>query len=405
LSTVYYERGISSSLRRLAKHFPAVVVTGARQSGKTTLLQTTFPAYRYVSLDLPSEAERADKDPNALLSDNPPPLIVDEIQYAPDLFRHLKVRIDQRRSDYGQFILSGSQKFPLMREVTESLAGRVGLLELETLAAADICANTDLPAKHREHARLLCRGGFPELWKQPDLPRDDFFRSYVATYIERDVRQLLNVSSLRDFERFVRLCAARNAQLLNKTELARGVGVTLKTISQWISVLQTSNQIYLLEPYMGNLGKRIVKSPKLYFRDTGLLCFLLGVDETSLSTSPFRGEIWETYVLSELRKHLALCEPSAALWFYRDREGREVDFIVTKGHELTLIESKWTTRVDASDAKWMRDVAQYVATKGDSSLVVAKMYLACRTEHPYPLEGGGRLHAINGIRIAEQIWR
>ena len=402
LSNMLYKRGIKEVVLRQAQHFPAVVVTGARQSGKTTLLREAFSDYNYVSLDLPSEAERAEKDSQAFLSANPPPLIIDEVQYAPEIFRHLKVQIDNDRNRYGTFILSGSQKFPLMKEVSDSLAGRAGLVELETLSAAEILAGPKRAPALTTTAALVSRGGFPELWKQPTLQSSDFFRAYLATYIERDVRQILNVSSLRDFERFIRLCAARNGQLLNKTSLASGVGVSLKTITDWLSVLEASNQIALLEPFMANLGKRIVKSPKLYFCDTGLLCFLLGVDAKEIATSPFRGPVWETFLYAELRKYLALTEPSATLWFYRDQQGREVDFVLQRGSRITLVEGKWTARVNLDDGKWMHQVATFIRQRA-APLEVDAMLLACGTDQPYPVSADRSQYAINGARLASHL--
>lgn len=397
-----YQRDFGTKIRELANRFPAVVVTGARQTGKTTLLKALFPNHAYVSLDLPSEAERAELDPIAFLASYPSPVIIDEVQYAPQLFRYLKIHIDQARDAHGQFILSGSQKFQLMKEVSDSLAGRVAIVELETLRAHELLSHEGLTIK--EDAVLITRGGFPELWKQTDLPRDDFFRAYVATYLERDVRQLINVSNLRDFERFIRLCAVGNAQLLNKTELAKNVGVSAKTISDWLSVLIASNQLCLLEPYWENVGKRIVKSPKLYFCDTGLLCFLLGIDEKTIATSPFRGPIFETYVFSELRKALMLNHPAATLWFYRDQQGREVDFLLGRGGDITLIESKWNSRVVLSDAKWMQQLADFFSAKPTLSHRVDRMMIACGSDIAYPLTEDKRIYAVNGVRVADSVF-
>ncbi|MBF0502745.1 MAG: ATP-binding protein, partial [Candidatus Riflebacteria bacterium] len=240
---MYIDRDISKCLKQLAHHFPALVITGARQVGKTTLLRNTFPTYTYVSLDLPSTAESAETEPDTFLKRYPAPLIVDEIQYGPKLFRHLKRAIDADRHAMGQFILTGSQKFELMKEVSDSLAGRVAVLELEGLSLKEVGSDKGTI----EH--FLVRGGFPELWRDPDLPGEAFFSSYLATYLERDVRQILGVTSLRDFERFIRACAARNGQLLDKTALGSDVGVSSKAVASWLSVLQASNQIVLLEPW------------------------------------------------------------------------------------------------------------------------------------------------------------
>ena len=224
------------------------------------------------------------------------------MQYAPGLFRHLKAAIDERRHDMGRYILTGSQNFTLMKGISDSLAGRCGIVELENLALHEINAVTPPGDDAASLAGLMARGQFPELWRAPELPAADFFASYLATYLERDVRQILNVASLRDFERFVRVLAARSAAMLNKSDVARDTGVAVKTIGEWVSVLQASGQIVLLEPWHVSFGKRVVKTPKVYFRDSGLLCFLLGLDASTLLTSPALGAVWETFVFAEMRK-------------------------------------------------------------------------------------------------------
>ncbi len=347
---MYFPRAVEARVRHLAEYFPVVAVTGGRQTGKTTLLRRCFPHHRYVSLDLPSTAELAERNPGEFLERYPAPLVIDEAQYAPALFRHLKPAIDELRHEPGRFILTGSQHFPLMKGVTESLAGRIGLLELETLSLAEIAPHVDL----RERAaliRLMVRGQFPELWRVADLPASDFYASYVATYLERDVRQILNVTSLRDFERFIRILASRSATMLNKSDVARDVGVSVKAVGDWLSVLQASGQIALLEPWYTNIGKRIVKTPKVYFRDSGLLCYLLNLSEETLATSPLLGAVWETFVYAELRKRLAARSTPSSLWYYRDQRAREIDFIVDAGGELRFLEVKWREHPQEADAR------------------------------------------------------
>lgn len=353
---MHYPRHCTDRLHSLARHFPAVVVTGARQAGKTTLLRAAFPDHHYVSLDLPTIAEQAERNPDLFLRQHPPPVLVDEVQYAPGLFRHLKAAVDADRHGMGRFILTGSQHFTLMKGVSDSLAGRTGLLELENLALDEIRAVTEVPGDARGMGALMARGQFPELWRVPALPPRDFFQSYLATYLERDVRQILRVGSLRDFERFIRVLAARPAAMLNRSDVARDVGVAVKTISEWLSVLETSGQVALLEPWYADFGKRLVKTPKAYFRDTGLLCFLLNLDETTLLNSPMLGAIWETFVFAEMRKLNEIGGRPFGLWYYRDLRGREVDFVMESGGRLSLLECKWEEHPGQREARNLQRV-------------------------------------------------
>ena len=379
---------------RLAAHFPALVVTGARQTGKTTLFTKLFPDHHYVSLDLPAQAQLAEEDPRTFLQRHPAPLLVDEVQYAPKLFRHLKVEIDGNRDTNGQFILTGSQKFSLMKEVSDSLAGRSGVLELEALSIEEL-GDTFHEYEQREGmASILVRGFMPQLWKDPGLRPADYFSSYQATYLERDVRQLLNVSSLRDFDRFMRASAVRSGQLLNKTELSKEVGVSNKTAAEWLSVLQASNQITLLEPYFTNVGKRVVKTPKLYFNDVGLLCFLLGLGNHSVTDSYLIGPIWETFLFSELRKYLSAIAPEASIWFYRD-QSREIDFLIEKDARITLAEAKWKELPTRRDFRQMLVVQPLLRAARLPAMVL------CRTGQSYPVAEG--MLAVNGSKMREHL--
>lgn len=343
---MWIARHVEPRLRRSAGTRPVIVLTGARQTGKTSTFLRLFPDYGFVSLDLPTEAEQAEKEPERFLDRHPAPVIIDEVQYAPGLFRHLKAVVDTRRSRNGQFLLTGSQKFTLMKNVSESLAGRADVVELETLSFAEIRAalpETDLVA-------AIVRGGFPELHANPNIDAAAFYNSYLATYLERDVRALANVGSLRDFERFLRACALRSANLLNKADLARDVGIAPSTANQWLSILQASGQLVLLEPWFSNRTKSIVKSPKLYLADTGLLCALLNIrTKEALLQSPSAGAVWETFVFAQLRGRERRAGRTAGLYFWRDRT-REVDFVVDTGGRLELFEAKWTEIPDSADS-------------------------------------------------------
>lgn len=384
-----FNRLLEERVRGLAATFPAVVLTGARQVGKTTLLRRLFPTHAYVSLDLPSEAQLAELEPDSFLARYPGPLLIDEVQYAPKLFRHLKVAIDSDRSTVGRFILTGSQKFSLMKEVSDSLAGRVAILELEGLSCQELAAQGEIPP----WSDLLWMGSYPGVWANRDISPIEFYRSYLATYLERDVRQLINITSLRDFERFLRACAARSGQTLNKTELGRDVGITEKTVTQWLSVLCASNQVSLLEPFFTNVTKRLTKSPKLYINDTGLLCFLLGLSKDSISAYSGVGSIWESFVYSELRKLREAYAIESSLWFYRDASQREVDFIIDWKGKLTLIEAKWSETPLAADMHALRTVATLFGER------VASRIVACRAARSFPIGEGVR--ALSGTQLVE----
>jgi predicted AAA+ superfamily ATPase len=398
---MWIERDIAQQIKELAHSFPAIVLTGARQTGKTSLLRRLFADHTYVSLDIPSTAALASHSPDEFLSRYPAPLLVDEVQYAPELFRHLKVAIDRNRHTMGQFILTGSQKFLLMQHVAESLAGRCAIMELETLSAGELLSSGVAFDTYSQQVHCLTRGLFPELWRDPQIPSDAFYQSYLATYIERDVRQLLNVGSLRDFERFLRACAVRSGQLLNKSDVGRDVGVSQPTIGAWLSVLQASNQVALLEPFFANVGKRLVKSPKLYFLEPGLLCFLLGVYPGNIESSPFVGAIWEAFVLAELRKYQRLYNPRAALFFYRDQQNREVDFLWSSAGHVVLMEAKWTEHIRSAETSTLDAVTQVLAASKSPPYQVQEALLICRTPDNFTLAANTR--AVNGFRLREVV--
>lgn len=374
------------------KQRSAVVLTGARQTGKTSLIKRMLPEYQYVSLDLPSEATLAERDPEAFLRRYPPPLIIDEVQYAPAVFRHLKTVIDTRRTEQGLFVLTGSQKFSLMQGVVESLAGRIEVAELESLSISELrAAGITLSVED-----VLFRGGYPELYENTNLDAARYYRSYITTYLERDVRALTNVTSLRDFERFLRACALRSGQLLNKADLARDVGISPSTANQWLSVLQGSNQVVLLEPWFRNGLRSLTKSPKLYFNDTGILCALLNIEAPDqLLRSPLLGGIWETMVFGEIRRAQLARTLSWSVNFYRERI-QEVDFLVDRGGRFRLLEAKWSESPDKRDAKPMFRVdSQLGPGLVDSRAVVA------RVKHPVPLGDGAVGVPVDALESGE----
>lgn len=378
---MWIPREIEPRLLRSARTRPVVVLTGARQTGKTSTFRRLFPNHEFVSLDLPTEAEQAEKEPKSFLQRHPAPVVIDEVQYAPGLFRYLKVAVDANRRKNGQFLLTGSQKFTLMKSVSESLAGRADIVELETLSLAEI--RGALPETSAESA--IVRGGFPELQADPEIDHIAFYNSYLATYLERDVRSLANVGSLRDFERFLRACALRSANLLNKADLARDVGVSPVTANHWLSVLEASGQVVLLEPWFSNRTKSIVKSPKLYLAETGLLCALLNIRSVAdLRQSPAAGAVWETFVFAQLRARERRAGRVQSLFFWRDRT-REVDFVVDVGGRLEIFEAKWAEVPAAGDAVNLEFVRSVV---GEAK--IASAAIVCRASNGYPLTEGVR---------------
>jgi predicted AAA+ superfamily ATPase len=385
---MWIRRYLEPRLLRAGRTRPVVVLTGARQTGKTSTLRRLFPGHAFVSLDLPTEAEQAEREPEAFLARHPAPLVVDEVQYAPALFRHLKARVDAERGRNGQYLLTGLQKFTRMRGVSESLAGRAEVVELEMLSFAEI--RRARPAARLEEA--IVRGGFPELHANPDIDAVGFHNSYLATYLERDVRSLARVGSLRDFERFLRACALRSANLLNKADLARDVGIAPSTAGEWLSILEASGQVALLEPWFSNRTKSIVKSPKLYLADSGLLCALLNVRSAAdLMRSPSAGAIWETFVFAQLRHRERMAGRAGSLFFWRDRT-REVDFLVDAGGRVELFEAKWSELPEPGDAVNMRFVRGILGEER-----VAGASVVCRAPNAHPLAEGARAVPVTDL--------
>lgn len=329
-------RSITPTLHRLAAAFPVLALTGPRQSGKTTLARALFADKPYVSLEDPAERAFASEDPRGFLARFSQGAVFDEAQRWPDLFSHLQGMVDADRRP-GRFVLTGSQQFGLLAGVTQSLAGRVGMTRLLPLAA------TEIPAVAQGQwtlDALMLQGGYPVLHTQRVGPAD-WFASYIATYVERDVRQVLNIQSLPTFQRFLRLCAGRTGQLLNVSALASEAGITANTAKSWLAVLESSDLIHLLPPYFRNFGKRLVKMPKLYFLDTGLASWLLGIrSEEVLALHPLRGALFENWVVSEFIKDRYHRGLPADLYFWRDNNGLEADLIFEQGNGLQMVEIK-----------------------------------------------------------------
>ncbi len=347
-------RHASPRLVELAGYYPIVAITGPRQSGKTTLARSTFPVKPYASLEDPDVRALATGDPRGFLAQYPDGAVIDEIQRAPELFSYLQTRVDGDRRT-GLFVLTGSQQFGLMEEISQSLAGRVGLLHLLPFAFDEIAAAR--PADSLED--WLWRGFYPPLHDRA-IPPHLWFSDYIATYVERDVRALLQVRNLDSFHRFVLMCAARSGQLLNLSALAADCGITHNTAHTWMGVLEASYIVIRLTPFHRNFGKRLTKMPKLYFLDPGLAAWLAGVrDAREMVVGSLRGPLFETWVVSEFLKRRRNALRSEDLHFWRDSTGNEVDLLVTRGEEvITAIECK-SGRTLAED--WFAPLERFAA--------------------------------------------
>ncbi len=354
-------RQATTTLQRLARGFPIVAITGPRQSGKTTLAKHVFANKAYISLENPDELEFANTDPRRFLARFDNGAILDEVQRCPALLSWLQNLVDDR-AVMGDFVLTGSSQFELIAGITQSLAGRVGRVELLPLTVQELSAAGKLP---NELNTLLLQGGYPSLYDR-DVSPQDWFANYIATYIERDVRQLIGIRDLSQFQRFVKMCAARSGQLLNLTALGADCGLSATTAREWLSVLEASYLVTRLQPHHQNFGKRLVKTPKLYFLDVGLMAWLLGIrDAITLDTHASRGALFETFVVSELIKHRFNQGQASDLHFWRDNTGHEVDVLRDTPKGLQAIEIK-SGSTFASD--WPKGLHRWQALAGTGAL-------------------------------------
>jgi len=329
-------RDLKKQLVLLAKKMPAIALTGPRQSGKTTLLKVAFPNYDYVNLEHPPTRALALNDPDQFLSQYTKGLIIDEVQRAPELFSYLQVIIDKQKKT-GQYILSGSQNFSLLENISQSLAGRVALFNLLPFSYKEMKEGN---VKIKSIEQLIFKGAYPAIYDRKISP-NLYYSSYLNTYVERDVRTLINVQNLSLFEAFVKLLAGRIGTLLNLSEIGNALGIDHKTVKKWLSVLETSFIIYLVQPYHSNFNKRLVKTPKLYFYDTGLASNLLGVDDEKQLTNHWaKGGLFENFVINELLKERVNKGIKPQLYFWRDSQGNEVDLIIQEKGKTIAIEIK-----------------------------------------------------------------
>lgn len=404
---MYIDRKIERQAEYLSEHFPVVVVTGARQTGKTTLIKKLIGSKEgitYVTLDYPRIRELAKRDPELFLQQYPAPVIIDEVQYAPELLPYIKVRIDEDRGN-GQYYLTGSQMFRLMKNVSESLAGRAGILSLYAFSRAEIYGTEETPflpsnvlkTKHEETItsvfNRIFRGCMPQMVIDPELSPDAYFGEYMQTYIERDIRELVEIRNESKFLKFVSCAAARTGQELNLSDIAKDVGIDAKTADSWLSLLVTSGLVYLLQPYSANTVKRIVKRPKLYFMDTGLACYLsLWNDPRVLENSAMGGAMFETYVVSEIIKEYANrgIDTRSRLAYYRDSNGREIDLMIIENGIIYPIEIKKNADPGREALKNFSVLENMPQPVGDGAVI-------CLSSSAYPLDSRNKVVPIGMI--------
>lgn len=360
------ERTIKAKLLQLLKSFPAVTLTGCRQCGKSTLLKHLLPEYTYISLEDLDIRQIAKEDPRHFISIYSQKVIIDEIQQVPELLSYLQTHIDSI-NESGMYVLTGSHNLLLMQSISQSLSGRTGLLSLAPFSVSEMRSENLIPQTTNE---MLFKGSFPRIYDKKIEPTD-FYPSYIKTYIDRDVRLVRNITDYSAFARFLKLCAGRCSQILNVTALAEDAGITRKTAEAWLSVLETSYIIYMLKPFYKNFGKRIIKNPKMYFYDTGLVSSLLGISNSEqIETFYMRGALFENFVVSELLKRRLFAGKSDELYFWRDSNGVEIDVIEEDNLELKAYEIKASETMNSAFFSNIKKVKDISCLKTENTAVI-----------------------------------
>ena len=359
-------RQLVNAIVALKDKFPIIALTGPRQSGKTTLLKNIFPDYQYISLEDPDYREFAQNDPKGFLKNFSENIIFDEVQRVPHLFSYLQTVVDAS-GKMGQFILSGSQNFHLLQQITQSLANRVALFKLLPFDFQELKTANLLPSDYSE---ILIRGFYPALFDR-NLPSADFYSNYIETYVQRDVTQLINIRDIRTFRTFLVLCASRVGQLLNLNSLANECGISQPTAKAWLSILESSYILFTLPPYFQNFSKRVVKSPKLYFYDTGLICYLLGVKESkTLIVNALKGNLFENLIVAEQKKQNHHQCHNKELYFWRDTSGHEIDLLIPNITQFDIFEIKASETINSSQFKGMDFVEKISVDKVASKTLI-----------------------------------
>ncbi|MDD3641141.1 MAG: ATP-binding protein [Atribacterota bacterium] len=385
----YKKRVLSKTIQRAIKTFPAIVVTGPRQSGKTTLYKMLFSnTHNFVSLENPDIRVRAKEDPVSFLNQYRPPVIIDKIQYLPELLSYIKTEIDSDRKP-GNWLFTGSQNFILMDNISQSLAGRIATLSLLPFSISELLnnaknakdytnwlsnkKNNSIVNNNLPFSELILRGFYPEISANKKVDRKLWCSSYITTYLERDIRSLTSIGDLSQFERFLIACAVRTGQILNLSDLARNIGISVPTAKRWLSLLETGHQIYLLYPYYKNIGKRIIKSPKIYFCDTAICSYLLGIhNRESLLGSPYLGNLFETMIVIDFLKRFLHFGDKPNMYYLRTRDGLEIDLVIEVAGYLYLYEIKSTMTILPKHAVSLKRMVNEFGTKVKEACIVSR---------------------------------